>query len=153
MKTNLITAGTTIIAMLVLVVVGMMGCSSDPMSSQVEEPQASNTESDATEVVAFDAIDGQTFTALKGRLWQDTNGPCWYLVVSDREPFELLTAIRLPKSAVGKRAIVEGNFQNEIAPQCSNFDVLEADRIKILGKTEPKPKPKPNPLKPSENHE
>ena len=126
MKTNWIKRGTPIVALFIMIAIGVMSCSTDPVSSNNSESAALTMQANGTENENHET---DNLLTMSGILRQDPSGECWYLEVTPSEIYELKTRLRMRGGAEGSYADVSGWMNEEIPPYCSNFNVFKVTKI------------------------
>jgi hypothetical protein len=128
MKTNWITRGAPVIALLFLAGFGMMSCSTDPVSSP--DTQSENIiQSQGATATESPTMNGTDELIISGHLRMDPTGQCWYLISNPFEVYELKLDRRLRVEANGHQVSVWGNFPENVQPRCSNWPVFKTTRI------------------------
>lgn len=131
MKTNWITRGTLMVAMLVVAAFWVISCSSNPMSSPAagSVPDAANNIGSPKNNETPNEMDYE-FIRLTGELEYSESGGCW-LFHSNIGSFEIIYSGRLRSEQSGNDAIIEGYLLNNIQPRCSTFEVISVRRIEF----------------------
>ena len=119
---------TPAIALIVLMLFGVMNCTSNPTSSNPAE-------SATLEMQAEEANTGQATTDDPGLVLRtgflriSETGECWFLMVHPSEIYELKMGEKLRGSTEDRLAHVIGYFEEENLPYCSNYPVLHVKKI------------------------
>jgi hypothetical protein len=134
MKRNWITRGVPVVALTILVAVGMMSCSTDPVSSPDTNSSTYSIEAEATVPDQYSALEaGNDLYIMSGHLRMDESGECWYLIVRAGEAYELLFGDRMREQHNGRDITVRGQFPQTIQPRCSNWPVFKVQDLKFSG--------------------
>ena len=144
MNSKWITRGIPVLVAILVTAMGMIGCSSDPMSSS--DVRANNN--DDTPTYAVDPVnnvpdvstpmEAPVPTSLVGKLVFDSNGGCWFLYLKPEVSYELsLTIDVLTPKDDGRDVTVYGIVTTLIAPQGSEFhQVFQVNKV-IFKKAKP----------------
>lgn len=132
MKKNWIKRGTPAVAIVFLIAIGVMSCSTDPMSSQ--DNGSSTYAIETTVSVPKEATTMETPETVKllGHLRMDISGECWYLIVRPGEVYELRLLRRLRSEVEGRDAAIEGTLPTILQPRCSSWPVLKVMKLELM---------------------
>lgn len=132
MKSKWINIGAPIVALVVLVAFGMIGCSSDPMSSPDNGTESYAIETATEEAPLMSTMSNTRTTTLKGRLFASPDtGDCWFLVVNDKEAYELIVNPEFNYKWENNWVTILGNMTT-FKPDCSNLPVFKVEKIELV---------------------
>jgi len=119
------------IAAAILMLIGVIGCTMDPVSSARTE--ATTTEIELNQSNAGSTIaDDPGLILLTGTLRQEGSGRCWYLIVGPSEIYELKLKTEIRGTIETETVQVVGRVTDEIAARCSAFPVLIVKKLEVL---------------------
>ena len=143
MNSKWISRGIPVLVATMVIGMGMMSCSTDPMSSNTNDVNTNEAQTYSIEngnelPDVSTPMEAPVPTSLVGKLVLDSNGGCWFLYVKPTVSYELsLTVDILTPKDDGRDATVYGLLTTQIQPLCSEFHpVFRVDKVTFK---EPKP--------------
>jgi len=130
MKARSNTNWTPAIALAILMLIGVIGCTVDPVSSTRTDSAISETQLDQT-TAGGGIADDPGLVLLTGTLRMDESGRCWYLIVHPSEIYELKTKLEIRGNFENDTVLVIGRVADDIPARCSAFPVLIAKKISV----------------------
>lgn len=132
MKKNWIKRGTPALAIIFLIAIGVMSCSTDPMSSPDNGSSTYAIETVTSIPKEATTMETPETVKLLGHLRMDLSGECWYLVVRPGEIYELRLLQRLRGEVEGRDVAIEGILTTNLQPRCSSWPVLKVVKLELM---------------------
>ncbi len=122
MNSKWITRGIPVLVGILVIAMGMMSCSTDPMSSNNNDAQTYAFQPGNKVPDVSTPMEAPVRTSLFGNLKLDRSGGCWFLIVKSTISYELSLTIDILKPKDDGRLVwVYGIATTQIEPQCSKF--------------------------------
>ncbi len=131
MNSKWITRGIPVLVAILVIAMGMMSCSSDPMSSNNNDTQTYAVQPGNKVPDVSTPMEAPVRTSLFGNLKLDPSGGCWFLIEKPTISYELCLTIDIlkPKDE-GRLVTIYGIETTQIGPQCSEFHpVFQVNKI------------------------